>query len=59
MFQVLRLYDQSLSAEDSDRLRERIFIDPQDKFKSLQGIAPDPLKAAYVERAKKEMKKHE
>lgn len=52
-------YDQSLSAEDGDRLRERIFIDPQDKFKSLQDMVPDPLKAAYVERAKKEMKKQE
>ena len=47
-------YDQTLSAEEGDKLRERIFVDPQDKFKSLQAIVPDPLKAAYVERAKKE-----
>lgn len=49
-------YNQSLSAEEGDKLRERLFIDPQDKFKPLQSLVPDPLKAAYVERAKKEMK---
>lgn len=47
-------YDQTLSVEEGDELRERLFVDPKDKFQSLQSIVPDPLKAAYVERAKKE-----
>ena len=50
-------YDKTLSVEERDKLRERIFVDSQDKFKSLQAIVPDPLKAAYVEKAKKERAK--
>ena len=54
---IMLSYDQSLSAEEGDKLRERLFVDPQNKFKPLQNMVPDPLKAAYLERAKKEIQK--